>query len=314
MHDDCRMDVARYKHFNSKKVSEQKFFQWNKRVGRLEGDGDVDALDTKLRSGGRYWSAKYAAIERHKDIKRVRVLAPRNHVKSSVADYIPLVDEGGSDSGQISRVEVVEESWEDEVLRKTKEFNKMTREHPQDEGLWLAFAEFQDKVASKQPHKGARLQTLEKKISILEKATELNPDSEDLLLSLMKAYQRRDSSDVLIKRWEKILTSNSGSCTLWKEFLRVFQGEFSRFKVSEIRKMYTNAIQALAGACIKQHRQVLTLKIHTFFLLLEFIHFQKNYMQNAIRGIKVLCMSVSHCFLSLKIDIISYLLLFMRDF
>ncbi|KAH6755057.1 hypothetical protein C2S51_038938 [Perilla frutescens var. frutescens] len=160
------------------------------RLSRLEGDSDVDALDIKLRSGGRYWSAKYAAIERHKDLKRVRVLAPRNHVKSLVADYIPLIDE---DPGE--------------------------------------------------------------EISILEKATELNPDSEDLLLSLMKAYQSRDSIDVLIKRWEKILTSNPASCKLWKEFLWVLQGEFSRFKVSEIRKMYSNAIQALAGACIKQHRQ-----------------------------------------------------------
>ncbi|KAL0441157.1 UNVERIFIED_CONTAM: hypothetical protein Sradi_0054600 [Sesamum radiatum] len=218
-------------------------------------DSDIDALDTNLRSGGRYWSAKFAAIERHKNLKRVRVLAPSKPGRSSLADFIPLLAET-SDSGLVSSVSVVEESWEDEVLRKTKEFNKMTRERPQDESLWLAFAEFQDKVASMQPHKGARLQTLEKKISILEKAAELNPESEDLLLSLMNAYRSRDSTDILIRRWEKILMSNSGSYKLWREFLWVVQGEFSRFKVSDMRKMYANAIQALAGACIKQHRQV----------------------------------------------------------
>ncbi|KAL3824933.1 hypothetical protein ACJIZ3_020962 [Penstemon smallii] len=245
-----RMDVARYKLYNPKKVSMRNYYWWNKRVGGLDGDIDADGLDTKLRSGGRYWSAKYAAIERHKNLKRVRILGHRKPTRSSVSDYIPLSDEG-SDSG----LTVVEESWEDEVLRKTKEFNKMTRERPHDESVWLAFAEFQDKVSSMQPHKGARSQTLEKKISILEKATELNPDSEDLLLSLMNAYQSRDNTDVLIRRWEKILTSNSGSYKLWREFLRGFQGEFSRFKVSEMRKMYANAIQALAAACIKQHRQ-----------------------------------------------------------
>lgn len=265
------MDVARYKLYNSKKVSEHNYFLRNKRVG-LEGDNDIDASDTSLRSGGRYWSVKFAAIERHKNLKRVRILAPSKPVRSLLADYIPLSAEG-SDSGLVASVTVVEESWEDEVLRKTKEFNKMTREHPQDESLWLAFAEFQDKVASMQPHKGARLQTLEKKISILEKATELNPESEDMLLSLMNAYRSRDSTDVLIRRWEKILMSNSGSYKLWREFLRVVQGEFSRFKVSDMRKIYANAIQALAGACIKQHRQVLTLMIHVFFLLLAFIHF-----------------------------------------
>ncbi|GFP88473.1 protein nrde2 homolog [Phtheirospermum japonicum] len=249
-----RMDVARYKLYN-KKNSDHNHFRLNKGVGRLERDSDIDALDTNLRSGGRYWSAKYSAIERHKNLKRFRILAHSKPVQSSVSDYIPLLDED-STGGLVSSEKVVEESWEDSVLRKTKEFNKRTRERPQDESVWLAFAEFQDKVASMQPHKGARLQTLEKKISILEKATEINPDSEDLILSLMNAYQSRDSIDVLIRRWEKILTFNSGSYKLWREFLRVVQGEFSRFKVSEMRRMYANAIQALAGACIKQHRQV----------------------------------------------------------
>ncbi|KAL6559327.1 hypothetical protein OROGR_004444 [Orobanche gracilis] len=177
-------------------------------VGRLEGDSNIDALDTKLRSDGRYWSTKYAAIERHKNLKRVRVLVSRKPVKSSVNVYIPLLDENPNEKI------VEEESWEDEVFRKTKDFNKMTRERPLDESVWLAFAEFQDKVASMQPHKGVRLQTFEKKISILEKATEFNPGSEDLLLSIMNAYQRRDSTEVLIRRWEKILTSNSGSYKL----------------------------------------------------------------------------------------------------
>ncbi|KAM3394656.1 hypothetical protein P3S68_003659 [Capsicum galapagoense] len=115
--------------------------------------------------------------------------------------------------------------------------------------------EFQDKVVSMQPQKGARLQTLEKKISILEKATELNPDSKDLLLSLMNAYRSRDIIDDLISRWEKVLIQNSSSCTLWKEFLQDVQGDFSRFKVSKTRKIYANATQALSGAWTKQHRQ-----------------------------------------------------------
>ncbi|XP_075483295.1 LOW QUALITY PROTEIN: uncharacterized protein LOC142523397 [Primulina tabacum] len=254
-----RMDVARYKLYNSKEVSGYSNFRQYTRVGGIDGDEDIDWLDTKLKSGGRYWSAKYAAVERHKNLKRVRILVPAKPIVNMVTDFIPLSSDEDSGSAPVLNVTVIEESWEDEVLRKTKEFNTMTREHPQDESVWLAFAEFQDKVSRMQPHKGARLQSLEKKISILEKATEFNPDSEDLLLALLNAYQTRDSSDVLIRRWEKILAFNSGSYKLWREFLRVVQGEFSRFKVSEMRKFYTSAIQALGGACIKQHRQVLAL-------------------------------------------------------
>ncbi|KAL2553546.1 hypothetical protein Fot_07165 [Forsythia ovata] len=249
-----RMDVARYKLYNSKKMSDHNYFRSNQRVGGLEGEIDIDALGTALRSGGRYWSAKYSALERHKNLKRVRIFGSRKHISSSGADYIPLLDEGNTNVS-FSGATVVEESWEEEVLRKTKEFNMLTREHPQDESIWLAFADFQDKVANMQPHKGARLQILEKKISILEKATELNLDNEDLLFSLMNAYRSRDSTDALIGRWQKILTQNSGSFKLWREFLHVVQGEFSRFKVSDMRKLYGNAIQAIAGACSKQHRQ-----------------------------------------------------------
>ncbi|CAN4087838.1 unnamed protein product [Withania somnifera] len=248
------MDVARYKLQNLRKTSELNYYRRNNQT-TFEGDIDIDALDNKLRSGGRYWSAMYAAIEHHKNLKCLRILSPLKPMMNNPADFVSLSDEGIRGYA-ISGNAVVEESLEDEVFRKTKEFNKMTRERPHDAQIWLAFAQFQDKVASMQPQKGARLQTLEKKISILEKATELNPDSEDLLLSLMNACQSRDSIDELISRWEKILIQNSGSYTLWREFLRVVQGDFSRFKVSEMRKMYANAIQALSGAWTKQLRQV----------------------------------------------------------
>ncbi|XP_028091516.1 protein NRDE2 homolog [Camellia sinensis] len=258
-----RMDVARYKLQNSLKsykLNSEALYRWNRRSLVFDGDADIDALDTKLKSSGRYWSAKYSAVERHKNLKRIRVIVPKKSSITVPSDFIPLLDDQtsgkGVDGGSLSRTSVVEESWEDEVLNKTREFNKMSREHPQDEKVWIAFAEFQDKVASMQPQKGARLQTLEKKISILEKATELNPYNEELLLCLLNAYQRRDSADVFIGRWEKILMQHSGSYKLWKEFLHVAQGEFSMFKVSEMRKFYANAHQALSAACSRQYRQV----------------------------------------------------------
>lgn len=257
------MDVARYKLCNSKRTSALSYYRSRRRSSVSDGDDDIDLLDGKLRSEGRYWSPQYAALERHRNLKRMRVLVPEKTMASISNDFIPLLD-GNSDGRSPLTTTTVEESWEDEVLQKTKEFNRLTRERPHDEKVWLAFSEFQDKVASMQRQKGARLQTLEKKISILEKAVELNPDNEDLILSLMKAYQSRDSTDVLIGRWEKTLTKNSGSYRLWKEFLRVIQGEFSIFKVSEMRKMYGNAIQALSGACIKQYRQVLIFSFSSY--------------------------------------------------
>ncbi|KAI9087387.1 hypothetical protein K1719_030707 [Acacia pycnantha] len=258
-----RMDIAKYKPHNPLKPSglhAQSLYWRNQRDSLLEKDGDVDELDARLKTSGRYWSAKHMALERHKNFKRIRLVAPKVSADFTKEDFIPLSDIETShravESESVSMASALEESWEDEVLRKTREFNKLTRERPHDENVWLAFAEFQDKVAGMQRQKGARLQTLEKKISILEKAVDLNPDNEELLLCLLKAYQMRDSSDILIGRWEKILLQHPRSCKLWTEFLRVVQRDFSRFKVSEIRKMFAHAIEALFASHSKNFRQV----------------------------------------------------------
>lgn len=268
------MDVARYKLSTSMKsydLNSEQLYRWNHKNVLFDGDSDIDGLDNRLKAAGRYWCAKYSAIERHKNLKRIRITVPKKSSVTIPVDFIPLLhDENpvrGVDGGSYSRASVVEESWEDEVLRKTREFNKMLREHPHDEKIWLGYSDFQDKVASMQPQKGARLQTLEKKISVLEKATELNPENEELLLCLLNAYRSRDGTDVFIGRWEKVLLQHSGSCKLWKEFLRVVQGEFSLFKVSEMRKIYANAIRALSAACSRQCRQVLNFIDSVFIFL-----------------------------------------------
>lgn len=256
-----RMDIAQYKPYNPSKLSGlhlQSLYWRNQRDSLLERDGDVDVLDARLKASGRYWSAKHMALERHKNFKRIRLVAPQMSADLTQEDFIPFSDIETShravDSESVSMASALEESWEDEMLRKTREFNKLTRERPHDENAWLAFAEFQDKVAGMQRQKGARLQTLEKKISILEKAVDLNPDNEELLLCLLKAYQMRDSSDILIGRWEKILLQHSGSYKLWAEFLHVVQRDFSRFKVTEIRKMFAHAIEALSASRSKNFR------------------------------------------------------------
>lgn len=253
------MDVARYRLHNQSELRGVNFQLFRRRSSNssMDVDADLDILDSKLRTGGRYCSVNYSTLERHKGLKHVKIINKK--ISSAVpGEYIPLVElqsspENGSNMS--STKEEIEESWEDEVVRRTRELNRMSREFPHDEKVWLAFAEFQDKIASTQPQKAARLQTLEKKISILEKAVDLNPGNEELLLSLLKSYQERDSSVVLMERWEKVLIQHSDSVTLWKEFLIVCQGEFSQFKVSDMRRTYAHAIQALSSACDKLCRQ-----------------------------------------------------------
>ncbi|XP_018675490.2 uncharacterized protein LOC104000079 isoform X3 [Musa acuminata AAA Group] len=252
-----RMDIARYKiqdYGDSSQTNFWSLYRWRTSALNMDTEGDHDVLDHKLKSGGRYYSAKFTMLERNRAFKNTKFV---NRAMSSVipGDFVPLLDSHSSSENVPSKNEELEESWEDEVIQRTRDFNKMSRDCPHDEKVWLDFAEFQDKIASTQPQKAARMQMLEKKISILEKAVELNPNSEELLLCLLKSYQGRDSIDTSIEKWERILIQHSESCKLWKEFLLVCQGDFSRFKVSKIRRTYAHAIQALSSACDKHRRQ-----------------------------------------------------------
>ncbi|KAJ1281232.1 hypothetical protein BS78_04G291500 [Paspalum vaginatum] len=251
-----RMDVARYKSqsmLEARGLNRYIFYSRRSGSSHIDLDSDLDGMDNKVRAGGRYYSAKNAVFERNKGFKHLKVCKGNTNVMLA-EDFVPL-DTQSLPVKSTTTEQELEESWEDEILRRTREFNKMSRECPQDEKVWLAFAQFQDKVASTQPQKAARLQTTERKISILEKAVELNPDSDELLLCLLKSYGERDSTETLLGRWEQILTKHPDSCKLWKQYLLLCQGEFSRFKVSEMRKSYLYAVQALSAACTKLCRQ-----------------------------------------------------------
>ncbi|KAM0927264.1 hypothetical protein ACQ4PT_002987 [Festuca glaucescens] len=249
-----RMDIARYKPQSTMDARglNRRFYNHGHASSHMDLDSDLDGLDSKVKVGGRYFSAKHAVLERNKGFKHLKVLKRDNTILPE--DFIP-VEASSIPAERTPAQQELEESWKDEILRRTKEFNKMTRESPHDEKIWLAFAQFQDKVASTQPQKAARLQTTERKISILEKALELNPDNEELLLCLLKSFGERDSTESLFGKWEKVLMEHPDSCKLWKQYLILCQGEFSRFKVSDTRKSYTYAVEVLSAACTKLCRQ-----------------------------------------------------------
>jgi hypothetical protein len=103
-------------------------------------DSDLDGLDSKVKVGGRYFSAKHAVLERNKSFKHLKVLKRDDAILPE--DFIPVQTSSIPEKSTTVEQEL-EESWEDEILRRTKEFNKMTRESPHDEKIWLAFAQFQ---------------------------------------------------------------------------------------------------------------------------------------------------------------------------
>jgi hypothetical protein len=140
----CRMNIARYKSQSvlGAHVSNRfRFYNWGRGSLHMDLDSDLDGLDSKVRSGGRYYSAKYAVYERNKGFKHLKVFKS-DAFAMPTEDFVPL-DTVTLPVKSTHVEQELEESWEDEILQRTREFNKMTRERSHDEKVWLAFAQFQ---------------------------------------------------------------------------------------------------------------------------------------------------------------------------
>lgn len=140
----CRMDIARYKTQNYGEFPGTNFRAlYHLRTSALDMDneGDNDALDSKQKSQGRYYSAKFTMIERNKGFRNIKFV---NKISSvMLEDFLPLPESHSSTENGPSVNNELEESWEDEMIRKTREFNRISRDRPNDEKAWLSFAEFQ---------------------------------------------------------------------------------------------------------------------------------------------------------------------------
>jgi hypothetical protein len=112
----------------------------------IDFDSDLDGMDNKVRAGGRYYSAKNAVFERNKGFKHLKIFKGNTSVMLA-EDFVPFDTQSLPVKSTAMEPEL-EESWEDEMLRRTREFNKMSRERPHDEKVWLAFAQFQVSLIS----------------------------------------------------------------------------------------------------------------------------------------------------------------------
>src|SRR4051812_47813356 len=87
----CRMDIARYKPQNTLETRglNQRFYNGGHASSQMDLDSDLDGLDSKVKVGGRYFSAKYAVLERSKGFKHLKVLK-RDTIAILPEDFIPV--------------------------------------------------------------------------------------------------------------------------------------------------------------------------------------------------------------------------------
>jgi len=150
-----RMDVARYRlHRLMEELllpDHGSSYKGKKIITVLDPEGDSISLDDKAREEGRYWSARFVSIERRKDLKRIRAISSGKSMNFPSEDFISLQQEAVTDQqSELESASNMEcgETLDEFFMRRTREFNIMTRDRPHDERLWIAFANFQNGCCS----------------------------------------------------------------------------------------------------------------------------------------------------------------------
>ncbi|XP_064179184.1 nuclear exosome regulator NRDE2 isoform X2 [Anguilla rostrata] len=168
---------------------------------------------------------------------------PAEHEKQQEAGPPGTAGDGGACSQPAGRVE---------------DFNRRLRETPTDTATWLEFVRFQDELTGGagffagmegEPdgrRKSLRM-TLEKKVSILERALESNPTSVELKLARLKLCQELWEPAALLKEWKKLVFLHPNDAPLWRRYLLFTQSQFSTFSVTKVNGIYGKCLSTLAS-------------------------------------------------------------------
>ncbi|KAG9336654.1 hypothetical protein JZ751_003001 [Albula glossodonta] len=159
------------------------------------------------------------------------------------------------------------DSTSSQLAARVEDFNKSLRENPSDTHTWLEFVRFQDELmdgprpfsgteGEADGHRKSLRMTLEKKVSILDRAVESNPASVELKLARLQLCRELWEPATLLKEWKKLVFLHPNDTQLWRKYLLFTQSQFSTFSVSKINGVYGKCLSTLASVqdgCMLSH-------------------------------------------------------------
>ncbi|XP_062325601.1 nuclear exosome regulator NRDE2 [Osmerus eperlanus] len=170
-----------------------------------------------------------------------------------------LQGRGHSEQGQGQEPSRDKDSSAALLAGRVEDFNRRLRETPTDTQLWLQFLHFQDELwdaggfggegGSREAERGGRSvrASVEKKMSIAERALESNPGCVALQLERLRLSRELCEPAALQKEWRKLVFLHPNSAPIWREYLLFTQSHFSTFSVSKVNSAYGKCLSTLAA-------------------------------------------------------------------
>ncbi|CAG8742621.1 212_t:CDS:2, partial [Acaulospora morrowiae] len=190
----------------------------------------------------------------------------------------------------VESIDVQEETSEEAIREKTREFNALLDQNPKDVNLWLEFIEFQDKSmqfgkSKKADAAATRLSINEVKLSIFEKSFEANPNDPTLLVAYLKCCEQVWDVPRLLTKWDQILKENPRNVTLWMQYLNFRQTNLVSFTVTQCIQVFEECFhtlrkEVLASPNYEDRLRIERIMIHVFQRAC-FLMFQSGYAERA---------------------------------
>ncbi|XP_072424178.1 nuclear exosome regulator NRDE2 [Chiloscyllium punctatum] len=144
-------------------------------------------------------------------------------------------------------------------MAKVETFNRMLREDPGNVQTWMEFVHFQDELiqdpspymtsaAESEKRKRSRRAVWEKKLAILERAIESNPNNVELKVARLELGKESWEPSILVNEWKKVVFLHPNDTTLWQRYLLFCQSQFSTFSTSKVNGIYGKCLSTLAAA------------------------------------------------------------------
>lgn len=150
---------------------------------------------------------------------------------------------------------------EHDFVTKNKSFNRKLGENPGDISLWLEFVRHQDYTHMK----STKIQIVERKIDILEKALRENPSNEHLYRLYVEIIDSTYPSFEVSKVLDRMLAKDPTNYILWNAQILATQGSMARCNLPDVLKLYEKCMKSMYNK--NRYDEVMLSKLFFFLLI-----------------------------------------------
>ncbi|KAK0086972.1 hypothetical protein PV325_002063 [Microctonus aethiopoides] len=130
---------------------------------------------------------------------------------------------------------------------KIKEFNQQLAEEPTNIQLWLQYANLEDNNEFENSHNNSDIERIkyQRKLAIIEKAMELNSNSNELLIAKLKFMSELVPADEYSQQIEALINKDPGNIILWQALITATRSSVAMCTAPRIQSLYLKCFATL---------------------------------------------------------------------